>query len=203
MCHQSDQNMTFKEKLTEQLDFIQCGAEKYDEGNHPHALHVANAIRVLLHDTHSSTSLLSHLNKKAAIQLVTLLEPTSVAPGTVALDAIGILTINGIEPDFMQPGYIGFVSVDDWWNQVVLVTGRSQHHTRRSIVLGAANFDGGAHVDPRLDTPEKIVFKTLQDGYWTFVRDGESDQLSRYHLLALRQFAHELLNSPDLIALAK
>ncbi len=195
--------MTFKENLAEQLDFIQSASDQYDNGRHSHSLQIATAIRVLFHDTGASTSVLSYLNKKNDIQLLTLLEPISVVPGTVTLESVGVLTLNGIEPDFMGPGYIGFVSVADWWNQVVLITGTNQEHTRRSIVLGSANFDGGAHVDPRLDKPEKVSFKKLQDGYWTFVRAGVSHRLDRYHLLALRHFAHELLNSPDLIALAR
>lgn len=58
------------------------------------------------------------------------------------------MSLDGLEPN-LASGYSNPLSVDDWWNQLVLVSHPNQF-TRRSIVLGAANMDGGAHVDLNL-----------------------------------------------------
>jgi hypothetical protein len=115
-------------------------------------------------------------------------------------DGLTTMSLRGIEPNFGESGE--FVSVANWWEQVVLVTGPKGRITRGQLVLGAANKDGGAHVDPRLDQE----YERLLDGLWTFVqRQGPfetSIQLTDHHFIAIRQLVHELLHSPDLIALA-
>jgi hypothetical protein len=110
-----------------------------------------------------------------------------------------MMSLHGIEPSFSKFGQ--FLSVSDWWEQVVIVTRPKVWITRRQLVLGAANKDGGANVDPRLDQE----YQQLQDGMWTFVRRQgpfeSSIQLTDHHFIAIRQLAHELLHSLDLITL--
>ena len=72
-------------------------------------------------------------------------------------------------------------------------------HTRKSIVLAAANKDGGAHVDQTL-TPE---YEELQKGLYSFAKyDANAIEIPDHQFLALRVFAQELLNSPELLAIA-
>jgi hypothetical protein len=72
-------------------------------------------------------------------------------------------------------------------------------------VLGAANKDGGAHVDPRL-TPEYEALSRELVLRLGFVSPITGDRLSFKtdvaHLVALRQMAWEILNSPDVAAAA-
>src|SRR5687768_10194995 len=51
----------FADKLHQQLQFIRRSAKLYDQGDEDEALRLATALRVVLHDTGSSTSLLKHL----------------------------------------------------------------------------------------------------------------------------------------------
>ena len=52
----------FKKRLREQLGFLERSADAFDEGHREEALRIATALRVIFHNTPSSTSLLRHLN---------------------------------------------------------------------------------------------------------------------------------------------
>ncbi len=54
--------MNFKNHLKKQLGFLQRSCNSYDEGFHDEAIRIATVLRVLIHNTRSSTSLLKHLN---------------------------------------------------------------------------------------------------------------------------------------------
>jgi hypothetical protein len=114
-------------------------------------------------------------------------------------DGLSVMSIHGIKPSLSKYGK--FVPVDEWWEQVVLVMGQKAWITRRKLVLGAANKDGGAHVDPRLDND----YQQLLEGMWTISRrlgPIEVDiQLRDHHFVAIRQIGHEHLNSPSLTAM--
>ena len=74
--------------------------------------------------------------------------------------------------------------------------------TRKDIVLSASNQDGGAHVDAApsrktLELKEGIgEFSSTSRGLETTIK------LTDHHLPLIRQFGYEVLNSPDLLALA-
>jgi hypothetical protein len=53
---QSQQDLEFQ--LKEQLEFIASSAEAYDAGKFAESKRIATSVRVLVHDTGSSTSLL-------------------------------------------------------------------------------------------------------------------------------------------------
>lgn len=54
-------------KLREQLEFIERSCSAYDEGHRSEAIRIAVAIRVLLHDSRTSTSLMKHLGNPAYV----------------------------------------------------------------------------------------------------------------------------------------
>ena len=70
--------------------------------------------------------------------------------------------------------------------------------TRRDFVLFCANKDGGAHIDKY---PEK--FQRIKDGNINFTgkKDGEDFKFTNILECAVRQMAHEILNSQDIHAL--
>ena len=78
-----------------------------------------------------------------------------------------------------------------------MVTGPTEHHSRKSIVLSTANKDGGAHVDDNISDE----FASLKRGFWTFEKENSSKELADYHFIAIRQFGYELLHSPELSTL--
>ena len=89
----------------------------------------------------------------------------------------------------------------EWWEQVVLVLSE-RPFSRKQIVLSAANKDGGAHVDKRLD--DEYAFLAACNDLGAFLRLDSEDvafPFSDAHYVSLRQMAWEVINSPDLIAL--
>lgn len=192
----------FKEQLRRQLGFLERSSTSYDMGYGDESIRIATTIRVLIHDTRNSTSLLSHLNAKTIKLLTTC--PGNVEENVAAYEGLTIISFpGGVKPKLgnglVEPAQ---VSVDEWWNQVVFVAGTDCRLTRRDIVLNAADKDGGAHVDRSL-TPE---YERAVAGLWTMFIGGEGHstkiEITDSHFMALRQMAYELLNSPDLAGLA-
>jgi hypothetical protein len=93
--------------------------------------------------------------------------------------------------------------VSDWWNQVVYVLGKTRL-SRKDLVLSAADKDGGAHVDAKLTSDYETLMHSGELGFFHYPTKGERDNFQPImdaHLVYLRQLGHELLNSPDLLAL--
>ena len=185
-----------KKHLIRQLDFIKRSCDSYDSGFHDEAIRIAQTIRVLLHDTKASTSLLALMQKKN-IKLLTTCKDDPLPDSLVMMDCVSVMTIDGIKPCLSESGFAKEIPIDEWWRQVVLVTGPKQKHSRQSIILATANKDGGAHIDENI-TPD---FKTLKAGFWTFEHGTSSKELTDYHFFAIRQFGYEIINSQQLSAL--
>jgi len=83
------------------------------------------------------------------------------------------------------------------WQETVI--SQNTRASRKEIVLGAANQDGGAHVDSN----SNAKIRELKEGVRTFTlrRDGvvvSEQKLTDHHFPMLRQIGYEVLNSPDL-----
>jgi hypothetical protein len=86
-----------------------------------------------------------------------------------------------------------------WWNQIIM-TLNGMKITRKDIVLGAANKDGGAHVDQKLSPEYAALARDGAIGTFTYGAEGEFTvgTFRDAHLVSLRQMAFEVLNSPEL-----
>ena len=223
-----------KEKFRSCLGFIQRSCEDFDGGQRDEAVRIALQIRILIHDTPRSTSLLTHLDMKRQVMVLTTcvdihaqMRAMGVADLVIASFQGMAMTRVGPEGAELRPG-LGcggrgdFVNVEEWWKQVVWAFSPQRLLTRRAIVLGAANTDGGAHVDEQL-SPDYAALAdegaagsfVVRDGVTTWrgptidtwtgavvpgsAADGES--LRDAHLISLRQMGYEILNSPGLLAL--
>lgn len=187
----------FRAHLARQLSFLDRSAGAYDRGERDEAYRIAVAIRVLLHDTKRSVSILQHLNAKD----VPLLSTVMAAPRhALFFDGMNVLTISPGEivaaPPLDGAHVRRMVSIDDWWNEPIFVVNRVET-SRRDVVLGAANKDGGAHVDHALDAD----YERLKEGLYTPSPDVAVD-IPEPQLVGLRQMAFEILNSPALEDLA-
>jgi hypothetical protein len=192
-------NMDFLEQLQRQKSFLQRSCEIYDRGDTDEAVRIAVALRVLFHDTQSSTSLLSHLGIKQTTSVLTTLRPGFSKDSKAGVMTISIPFWLGSDGDRRPPldclERNEFVTVKEWWEQVVM--GSNEMPTRKAVILGAANQDGGAHVD----AAPNDVMKELLAGVGTYQGNQSgvlrTAKLTNHHLPLLRQFAHEVLNSPD------
>jgi hypothetical protein len=204
----------FKDYLRTHLNFLAKSAAAFDEGEIDECMRIAVSIRVLLHDTRNSTSLLTHLNAKHIYLTSTcqrIPEGAVVSGSTMVFNRI-IATPSGPRAEIRAslgdgPPINFHLKAEDWWNQtiVVLPRGSDRRVSRKDIVLVAANKDGGAHVDASL-TPQYDALKerggTLQLVCWKIDGVESKIEFEDIHAYLIRQMAYELLTSPALLALA-
>lgn len=171
-------NDDFLEQLKDQLDFIESSMKAF-EINEKEAKRVATIIRVLVHDTPNSISLLQHLNQKhikfydtkaeknsfsnynISGSNVTLNYPLFVANSPYAgLLAKEIITTGSDISLRFKPLYkhhneartlsYPLVNFQTWWDGEIFDNKNGHKLTRKDLVLDMANKDGGAHVDSKV-----------------------------------------------------
>ena len=196
--------MDFQSHLKRQLTFLERSCQSYDAGEIDEAIRMATVIRVLVHNTKNSTSLLKHLNS-TTINLLSSTEGAS--PNTIMYHGLGTLQMGSKgNKYFASLGDVPvkyFIPVSQWWDQVVFVLDPQTRLSRRKIILSAANQDGGAHVDAQLSSEYKCLVADGAIGYFEYMSNGKITQelIPDANLVAIRQMAYELLNSPSLIGL--
>jgi hypothetical protein len=65
----ADSRQRFRDQLKRNVGFIRRSCELFDQGHQEEGIRIATALRVLLHDTQRSKSLLSHLKVKRIMKL--------------------------------------------------------------------------------------------------------------------------------------
>jgi hypothetical protein len=204
----------FKEYLRMHLNFLVKSAAAFDQGEIDECIRMAVSMRVLLHDTRNSTSLLTHLNAKH-IFLTSTCQPipeTAISSSSTMVFTRTMMTPNGPHAQVRAslndgPPISYHLKTEDWWKQTVVVLPRGQDRkvSRKDIALVAADKDGGAHVDESL-TPQYEILKqrggTLQFVVWRIDGAEGKIEFEDIHAQFIRQMAYELLNSPALLAVA-
>src|SRR5262249_42839558 len=87
------------------------------------------------------------------------------------------------------------LSFSDWWAKPIFVDSEGRSISRKDLVLTAANQDGGAHVDPSLNTVYAELSKQNSLGFFSGTPDGEFLPMRGPERAAIRQIAHEVLKS--------
>jgi len=182
--------------LKEQISFLETSANSFDDGAEEEAKRIAVTIRILVHDTKSSHSLLRQLGKNPKF-----LDTSS------DLDSKNILAHGGLikilnEPhqsryiamlDNFPTPTIKMIDFDSWWNKHVFVDKQGRKLKRKDLILTAANQDGGAHVDPSLD---ETYANLSRNGLDLIVSHGQGAKiLDKPERAAIRQIAHEILKT--------
>lgn len=202
---------TFKGHLARQLRFIERSCAVYDEGYTDEAIQIAVRIRVILHPGGKrSRSLLQHLNS-GRIPLLTTSEGAPDREDLIHYDGLSSFRVSSdgkSVSSFYGPGeddalHAEYTKADRWWQQIVLFA-EGTGYSRRDIVLGVAEQEGGAHVAAaptadfqRLMTPGLMWdLVEVADGVETIT--PAADVRFKY----VQQMAYELLNSPELLKLA-
>lgn len=192
-------------QLQRQLGFLKRSCDAFDAGQQDEGLRIAVSLRVLFHDTQKSTSLLTHLGIRSTAKVLTTFEPgysedkqTGVISVAVPfwVDSTGART-----PPLADGERHEFILATEWWDEIVMAT--SHKFSRQDIVMAAANQDGGAHVDASPDAKTR----SLVQGVGTYTRISpqgpEKRELDNHHFFLLRQFAYEVLMSPDITKYAR
>lgn len=198
----------FKRHLSRQLGFLHRSAAAYDAGATDEAIRMAVTMRVLFHQTRSSTSLLTHLGA-SNVRLLSTPGSEEIGPRVMQYFGLGLTRMGGVAglqyiPQLGDgPPIHAFIEVARWWGQTVYVLNPDTRLTRKLIVLNAANKDGGAHVDHQLDREyEELASNFPLSGFQ--VQDGVVTEyaVDDAHFVAIRQMAYEVLHSPELLALS-
>ena len=199
-----DQHSQFQVHLQRQLQYINSSCEAFDAGALDEAVRIAQALRIIFHQTAESISLLKHL-KATTINLLTTQEDIGAdQEKRVGLSDFRLYFLHGKAHGEYGPTLslqkARSIPMSSWWDQVVIALDVKTRITRRRLVLDAANYDGGAHVAEKLPgrystlrSPEAITFNVSGTEYHVPAFEAK--------YVALRQIGFEALNSPDLQAL--
>lgn len=187
--------------LRDSIGFLEASCVSFDAGFLGEAKRLAATIRVLLHDTRNSHSLLGLLGVKSGIGYITT--ATTFNPKNL-LGHCGLVgfSLGPNGPKYWAPLGDGPphrysrapCNFNAWWNEIVIVDTKGNRFTRCELVLSLANKDGGAHVDPQLDSKYADLTRGNSLGYVGVV-SGEESPLSDIELHSVREIAYELLRS--------
>ncbi|UXA11799.1 hypothetical protein KXD97_28200 [Mycobacterium sp. SMC-8] len=200
-------------KLREQLAFMKRSVRDYDAGHEEEALRLANAMRMLFHDTFSrktgkplSQSLLTQLSMEDC----TILATPRTKKWADWQDFLAMqLDIRSSTPMRFLPRLdlpLVEVSRETWWQSESVTNRNGTSVSRRRLILNAADTDGGAHVDPKLER----FYEELMAGEWGLgitgnmtydgpppFEQGVTQYASNGHLALIRVFAHEVLATAE------
>ncbi len=188
-----------QQHLKDTVQALELSVRAFDEGFDGEAKRLAAAIRVLVHDTSYSKSLLDQLEQK----IIPFYDTCAPRPnhnyitysGLTATDitpqsATYIALLDNLPPDH-SPHWVSF---DAWWNRIVFIDQKGSETSRKDLILSIANKDGGTHVDPVLD--EKYANLSRHNALgWRFSNATSDVPLEGPEKAATRQIAHEVLKS--------
>ncbi len=189
----------FKEQLSNQLSFLERSCSSFDSGYQNEAIRMSVILRILFHDTKNTTSLLAHLNSKD-INIISTCTGTPIPPEQVST-YLGLIQVHGdgLKPKLGFTPRIRNLSLDAWWNQVILIPAKGSIFSRKVLILNMADKDGGAHVDAKLTTS----YESIINSGWTFTHVDNignviTGPVKNFHYISIRQISYEVLNSTDI-----
>lgn len=201
-------SVELQEHLDEQIGFLETSADLYDQGRLSEAKRLALTLRVLLHQTPSSHSLLDQLGIKQSLLFpdASNYEAYNTSPWDVAIYVGLIGQVMIVKDDLVKnikyapildnghspPTLIDF---DTWWNMIVIKDERGKVFSRRDLVLALANKDGGGHVDPKIGGKYRDLSRNNSLGLHMSIGRQAWTPIPHPERPAVRQIAHEVLQS--------
>lgn len=183
-------------ELSNQQKLVRAAAAEFDSGEELAARWLSTCIRILVHDTNKSHSLLGQLGIKEKLEYV----DTAIEPGDLMLTSG--LTITELSTDgsasYLPPLGGGPpvrnkppVDFGRWWNTKIVRDQESNLFSRKDLVLAVANTDGGTHVDPQLEVAYAALSRSNSLGW--FVSHGDAPRsLGDPVPASIRQISYEL-----------
>ena len=193
--------------LKEQIVFLQRSVKAFDQGYLDEAKRISVVIRVLVHDTATSKSLLEQLNLKKIKFLDTC---PDYSKNTIIIGPFtGLVwkqfSIKGVKfvpkcsvPVKPSEPYT-WKEFNEWWEKIVIEDSKGQKFSRRKLILVLANKEGGAHIDPELDADYAALSRDNSMGCFYEVADNigpiTAGPMTDIELVSCRQIAKEILES--------
>ena len=202
-------NSDLRDRLSVQVRLLKRSAGVFDDGDHAEALNLATRIRVLVHDTRSSTSLLTQLGVLERMEFMDT-SALSVMNALPATPKEGVLkvTVGGLHVTRMStagpPAFVAplddsdrFAPFTEWWERPAVQDLPGNQFSRQDLVRAVANNEGGAHVDVAgLDPAYEALARANSIGFvWS--RGNEQGAMGDPVPVSIRQIAHEVLRSVD------
>lgn len=189
-------NKDLESHLEEQIQFLEASAEAFDQGLEGEAKRLALIIRLLLHDTPKSHSLLGQLGRKGGDFWDSALPNLPGNQASYGGLVFMLMNDSGVRYVAMLDDVpqIKQVSFEKWWNAGVFTDDKQATFSRKSLVLTVVNQDGGAHVDPNLDEAYARLSQDNSMGYFKAGPEG-TQPMPGPERAAIRQIAHELLKT--------
>lgn len=185
--------------LREQLSFLELSAGAFDRGALGEAKRLALVIRVLVHDTAQSTSVLRQLALKDVLQFVDTAHP--IKPGNLLpTEGLLMMRLGSVGSGYVAPladgppaRYGKVKPFEQWWSAPVSKLRDGSTVSRKEYVLAAANREGGGHVDPALDPLFERFERQNPFGWVLHEGSGAPRPFSENApLVAIRQIAFEV-----------
>lgn len=182
------------EHLREQVGFLRTSGAAFDAGQHAEAKRLATTIRILVHDTQMSTSLLNQLGVKDELRFVDTSHPPFPPGAIVAHFGLAVGQIGpgpNYDAIFEERGRREPKPFTEWWTALILRDQLGNEFARREMVLGLAHMDGGAHIDPELDEAYAALSRDNSLGVTFYQGDAKVPDSSPVPA-NVRQIAYEL-----------
>ena len=198
------------EILSEQIRFLEVSCGAFDAGFEAEGKRIAATLRLLLHDTDCSISLLTLLEVKHRMKYVDTVEKTY--PKNISMTTNYLLyrltPTGGSYQPILGDGPVGLNLKPrffyNWWS-VEVHKENEISWCRKDFILALANKEGGAHVDPDV----LLEYDRVKNGgYKVFIREerniGEDSELAsialkpfpgNMALVGARQVAFEVLET--------
>lgn len=191
--------------LADQIRFLISSSNSYDNGFLGEAKRLAGVVRILLHDTKSSTSLLTQLGKKdiGFYDTASDYDPRNVLTHwglliirlTTGIGAEYVAPLDNLPPSRVREGKASF---NEWWNKIVFKDSTGNIFTRWDLIKTLANKEGGAHVDPNLNEAYVNLSKYNSLGWKSMAGRGGikiETEMGNPVLPSMRQIAHEVIKT--------
>ena len=185
-------------QFAEQWRFLRRSCADYDAGDEAEAKRIAATLRLLVHDTKRSRSLLTQLSMKDILFFDTAedVNPGDLMPTFGLVFAkVGDGGARYVAPlGASLPRPIWLVPFQHWWDKTVICLPGDFALSRKYLVLAMADQDGGAHVDPELD---ELYFRLTREHALSFVYSGGGTTYPIPHIAtaSVREIAQEVLTS--------
>jgi len=193
------------EALREHLLFLRSSAAAFDDGFEGEAKRLAVTLRLLVHDTKHSHSLLDQLGVKNALRYVDTAEHINSANLMATMGLVHLQMTAGVGGRYVAPldnlappRVRAPVHFDPWWTREVTKEQTGELWSRHKYVLTLANKEGGAHVNRNLDDDYERLARTVRFG-WTYAQPGRDPNPFQGDPVAasVRQVAHEMIRTLD------
>lgn len=161
-------NHEMDESLRTQIYFLRSSIKAFDSGEVLEGLRLATTLRILLHDTSKSKSLLRLMGLKGTYYFNTG-RPLGTSNHMPQWSLLRLVAESDSEEVRFEPLLDNYAidfspnwrTFKEWWEQPILATKLLRETiSRKELVLYLSNKDGGAHVDPK-----------IKESYYLFSRE--------------------------------